>query len=542
MFKKLNSMYKDVLYVSKITNTRNKKIRILLTVVLSNLVAAVDIGLILIFSAIITDEFQSNNILSFLVEIFLNNRFLIPVLVLARFVFVYIQSINLKLLELEIGRNLKKRLLEEVFSKSNYSISDAYFYVNELTGHVTFFYQHLTGFINSFIQVAIYSYYLIDSDPATLIYFLGGMLILYFPIQAIIRRSRSYTDKAYWVSLNVSEEIAKVVENMYLIKILKKDREEIDSFEKLLKKRDNYGIRTVIWGSLSGYLPTFLTMFVLGILVSFSNVVKNLTIDFIGVTLRLFQQLGAISMAMNNLLNSQIHIKHFNDIDRNRIVDNRERYKIVDREIPDFSTKFEEVTFQYFNSETPIFENLNFQIPIDQHSLITGPNGSGKSTLLGLLSGVLIPLTGKISVSSKNLGYIGATPFIFKDSLKSNLLYGNEEKIDDQILLKKLYEFDVFKEKESYELDREISNKSLSSGQMQKIAFIRALLSRPRILLLDESTANLDDKSKDLIFDILDKETLTIINSTHDPLSFNADYRVVINLENQLRHLTIDKI
>ena len=542
MFKKLNSMYKDVLYVSKITNTRNKKIRILLTVVLSNLVAAVDIGLILIFSAIITDEFQSNNILSFLVEILLNNRFLIPLLVLARFVFVYIQSINLKLLELEIGRNLKKRLLEEVFSKSNYSISDAYFYVNELTGHVTFFYQHLTGFINSFIQVAIYSYYLIDSDPATLIYFLGGMLILYFPIQAIIRRSRSYTDKAYWVSLNVSEEIAKVVENMYLIKILKKDREEIDSFEKLLKKRDNYGIRTVIWGSLSGYLPTFLTMFVLGILVSFSNVVKNLTIDFIGVTLRLFQQLGAISMAMNNLLNSQIHIKHFNDIDRNRIVDNRERYKIVDREIPDFSIKFEEVTFQYFNSETPIFENLNFQIPIDQHSLITGPNGSGKSTLLGLLAGVLIPLTGKISVSSKDLGYIGATPFIFKDSLKSNLLYGNEEKIDDQILLEKLYEFDVFKEKESYELDREISNKSLSSGQMQKIAFIRALLSRPRILLLDESTANLDDKSKDLIFDILDKETLTIINSTHDPLSFNADYRVVINLENQLRHLTINKI
>ena len=123
MIKKLNSMYKDVLYVSKITNTRNKKIRILLTVVLSNLVAAVDIGLILIFSAIITDEFQSDNILSFLVEIFLNNRFLIPILVLSRFVFVYIQSINLKLLELEIGRNLKKRLLEEVFSKSNYSIS-----------------------------------------------------------------------------------------------------------------------------------------------------------------------------------------------------------------------------------------------------------------------------------------------------------------------------------------------------------------------------------------------------------------------------------
>ena len=76
--------------------------------------------------------------LSFIVDIFLKYRFLIPILVVARFVFVYIQSINLKMLELEIGRKLKKRLLEEVFSKSNYSISDAYFYVNELTGHVTF--------------------------------------------------------------------------------------------------------------------------------------------------------------------------------------------------------------------------------------------------------------------------------------------------------------------------------------------------------------------------------------------------------------------
>ena len=540
MIKKLKIMYRDVLYISKITDTRNKKIRILLTVVLSNFVAAVDIGLIFIFSAVITNEFQSDNILSFIVDIFLKYRFLIPFLVVARFVFVYIQSINLKMLELEIGRKLKKRLLEEVFSKSNYSISDAYFYVNELTGHVTFFYQHLTGFINSIIQVAIYSYYLIDSDPTTLIYFLGGIVILYFPLQSIIVRSRKYTDKAYWVSLNVSEEIAKVVENMYLIKILKKDKEEIRNFESILEERDRYGIRTVIWGSLSGYLPTFLTMFVLAILVSFSNVVKTLTIDFIGVTLRLFQQLGAISSSVNNLLNSQIHIKHFNDIDRNRVIDNKENYEILESEKLDFSINFENITFKYFNSETPIFENLTFKIPLNEHTLITGPNGSGKSTLLGLLSGVLIPENGKIFVSTKKLGYIGATPFIFKDTLRKNLLYGNELKIDDDLLINKLHEFDVFKEEEDYNLDREVSNKSLSSGQMQKVAFIRALLSEPKILLLDESTANLDEKSKDLIFNILDKEKLTIINSTHDPSSFNAENRLMINLDEKNRFLTYE--
>ena len=147
-------------------------------------------------------------------------------------------------------------------------------------------------------------------------------------------------------------------------------------------------------------------MFVLAILISFSNVVKTLTIDFIGVTLRLFQQLGAISAAINNLLNSQIHIKHFNDIDRNRVIDNKENYEILESEKVDFSVNFENITFKYFNSETPIFENLTLKIPLNEHTLITGPNGSGKSTLLGLLSGVLIPENGKIFVSTKKLGYI----------------------------------------------------------------------------------------------------------------------------------------
>ena len=51
---------------------------------------------------------------------------------------------------------------------------------------------------------------------------------------------------------------------------------------------------------------------------------------------------------------------------------------------------------------------------------------------------------------------------------------------------------------------------------MQKVAFIRALISDVEILLLDESTANLDDKSRDLIFNILQNKEITIINSTHD--------------------------
>ena len=184
-------MYQDIIYVSRITKTKNKKVRILLSVILSNVVAGLDIALILIFSTIITGQFQSDNFLNYFIEIFLNNTFFIPLIVVFRFIAIYVQNINLKLLETDIDRNLKVHLMGEVFDKSNYSVSDAYFYVNVLTGHLTFFYSNVTSFLMGLVQTLAYSYYLIDSNPRTLLYFLGGIIILYYPLTFISKKSRA---------------------------------------------------------------------------------------------------------------------------------------------------------------------------------------------------------------------------------------------------------------------------------------------------------------------------------------------------------------
>ena len=76
---------------------------------------------------------------------------------------------------------------------------------------------------------------------------------------------------------------------------------------------------------------------------------------------------------------------------------------------------------------------------------------------------------------------------------------------------------------------------------MQKIAFIRALIGGIDILLLDESTSNLDTKTKDFIFDILEDEKITIINSTHDPAMFkNADNHIKVEIIDEERKLIIN--
>ena len=87
---------------------------------------------------------------------------------------------------------------------------------------------------------------------------------------------------------------------------------------------------------------------------------------------------------------------------------------------------------------------------------------------------------------------------------------------------------------------RKINNKSLSSGQMQKIAFVRALLAKPEILLLDEAVSNIDEASKQIIFQILKNQQVTIVNSTHEPDNFlNVDSVLAIEIINEKRVLKL---
>ena len=92
----------------------------------------------------------------------------------------------------------------------------------------------------------------------------------------------------------------------------------------------------------------------------------------------------------------------------------------------------------------------------------------------------------------------------------------NNKKISDEELVNYLKLFKTFENEERYNLEIEVSNKSLSSGQMQKIAFIRTLVYGVDILILDESTANLDSDSKKVIYKIIEDLNITIINSTHN--------------------------
>jgi ABC-type multidrug transport system fused ATPase/permease subunit len=538
--KEFKKIFADVLFVSKIINTNNKKIIIFAAVVLAQLTAVSDIGLILFFAAIITGTFDQSNLFTPLVELILEYKFILPIIVVARFLFIYAQSVTLKKLELDIQENVKIFLLNEVFDKRNYSVADAYFYINVLSGHVSFFYSNLASFLNSILQIVAYLAYLFIADSRTVMTFMIGALIIIFPTKFLIKRAREYMHKSYVFGQQTNFEIQRIIDNMFLIKLLKKDNYELSKFSKTVKNLNNSDLKNHKYGAINSLLPSFVTMFIFSILLIFSSLAKAITLDFIGVTLRLFQSVGSFNAALNKIINSHVHLDKFYEIETNKLTINKENF-ITSSSKSSNAIEVKDVNFKYFNSEEVIFEKINLNIPLNSHTIVTGPNGSGKSTLLGLLSGVLYSQDGQIINYKNKFGYIGATPMIFTGSIRENLKYGCDNEIHDEEMLNLLKKFETFKEASNYNLDKKIDNKSLSSGQMQKLAFVRALLANVEILLLDESTANLDEKSRDLIFKILKDQSVTIINSTHDPQYFkNVDHNLRIKIVEEKRTLIFD--
>lgn len=207
--------------------------------------------------------------------------------------------------------------------------------------------------------------------------------------------------------------------------------------------------------------------------------------------------------------------------------------------------------------EKVIFDNLNISINNGEFIIILGGNGAGKSTLMNLISGSILPDSGKIFLDDKNITrlpeykrakFIGR---VFQDPLKGtspNLTI--EENLSLAMLRtkkrtlslginKKNREF--FKEK-LFELNLGLEDRLntkiglLSGGQRQAVTLLMATIVKPRILLLDEHTAALDPKSQEKILDLTsrivsDKSMITIM-ITHNMSHVSRFSSRIIKLEN----------
>lgn len=538
---KLKIFYKDLKKVSNLTKTKGKKARLLLLAIIVNIVAGLDILIILYFSSFFTFEYEiENNVLQFLIS----KPELLPLIVVVRFLFIYIERIIITNLQYSIEKNLRLYLINEVFKRGNISTGDAYYYTTTIAGQVGNFYSTLAAFIGSIFQILFFSIYLIASNLTLILVFGLGSLILIIPTVYLTKKGRSFAHITYTVGGSISGLLEKIIDNFFLIKILNMTKDEINHYKSTLDKFYRSRLNEIKVGTVNAVLPNFITMFFLAVFLVFFNLKQYITLDFIGILLRLFQSLGMMNKNIHTVSAFHVYLEKLYEIEQNKGFVFPENYVVNNDELnEEIAIKLNNVSFKYLGSDNYLFEDINLEFYKNKHTIITGFNGSGKSTLLGLATGIYYPQKGKVVSFSNNVGYVSANPMIINGTIKENLIYGNNiQDIPDTEMKEYINEFQVFQENEKINLNKKINNKSLSMGQMQKISFIRALLSGLDILILDESTSNLDTDSKALIYKILKKNDLTIINSTHSPEDFMGfDHHVKIEEGKTSRIITTQK-
>lgn len=183
---------------------------------------------------------------------------------------------------------------------------------------------------------------------------------------------------------------------------------------------------------------------------------------------------------------------------------------------------FDKVRFGY-DPQQPVLKAVSFSLAAGKTYALVGPTGGGKSTTAALMARLYDPDAGRILFQGRDLrtlnpaeraaavGFILQEPFLFSGSLYDNLIYGHPdaEQLSPEALLQRLaeQELDGFLSRFDRGLDTPIlpGNHGLSLGQQQLVAFVRAVLRQPALLILDEATANIDTLTEQWLQAALDR-------------------------------------
>ena len=475
-------VFNNIFRISKIKKAKNKKIKIFISVILSNTIVFADLLIIYFFTSFF-EIVDVPNILG--INKLLENKFLLPIIIFLRFLIIYLETMNIHTLRLNIEENIRTSLLREVFTRGNFSVADSYFYLNTLSSHVAQFYQNLAMLISSIVKVVSFSIFLIFTKSFIFYYLLFGIVLLYLPTKFFTLLNRNYSHKSYEYGISISKDLERVLDNLYLIKILKKYKDEINKFINNLKGYYDAQINNQRFGTLNSIFPSFITLLLLSFGLLFSNLNSLISLDTIAILIRLFQSIGEMNKFLSMSSSTYVHLEKLEEIEKNKAQVFAENFIVNETNNAREIVTFKNVSFKYLNSENYLFKNLNLNFERGCHTIITGPNGVGKSTLLGLVSRVFYPQKGEVITNSNKIGYVSAYPMIIRGSIEDNLLYGNQSvDIDRKQIVSLIEKFKLFDSIDYKILKKEVSNKSLSSGQIQKLSFIRTLLGNTELLLL----------------------------------------------------------
>ncbi|WCF08184.1 ABC transporter ATP-binding protein/permease [Paenibacillus thiaminolyticus] len=366
-------------------------------------------------------------------------------------------------------------------------------------------------------------------------------------------------NKAFLLFRSVQDRLDRVNgvlrENLFgmrLIKAFVRDQHEVERFEEAngqLMDRTVAALRLIEFTvPLLLLLMNGSILFVLwygGLGVQIGSTDLGEVVAIVNYTTRITGALSMVSMIMMNLSRAKASAQRIAEVLQSEVDVTDAADADPDAVISEGRVEFQRVTFRYPDTEAPVLQDISFTVRPGETVAIMGATGSGKSSLFQLIprlydvSGGRVLLDG-MDVRSmtmeplrRHIGYVPQEVMLFSGTVRDNIRWGKQDAADDEVIeaaqRAQIHET-IMKLPRQYDTMLGQKGINLSGGQKQRLSIARALIRKPKLLLLDDSTSALDVKTEARLLEALGANPCTTLIITQKiSTALQADAVILID-------------
>ena len=453
---------------------------------------------------------------------------------------------------------LGARLSNNVYQK--YLNKDYKFHINNNTSNLTFHatavadrYKDTIGhtftIISEILVIFFLSCLMLFMEPKGFLVSLVFITILsYLAFSLIKNSSMRWGEKVQNLDKQRFLELSHGYGGIKEIKIFKRINYFLNKYFSITSER----FRAMFYVNVMTNLPRFLieTFFVLSLVVFIIYLKLSgkpdseifLILSLFGISsIRLMPSFNRILSSLQQVKYGQVYVETIDKIfsSEDNII-NMKDFNQQNKQNENKIISFKNVYFEYPGKDKLTLQNINLNIFNKDFVGIVGKTGSGKSTFINLLLNLHKPSSGKIETFYKNVGYVPQSIFLMDDTIINNVAYGIEENKIDMNLVEECIrksQLKEFTDKLPDGLRTIVGEKGvrISGGELQRLGIARALYHKPDLLVFDEATNALDEKTELVLVDLVKElsRNITVIAISHNVKSLKYCSRI-LRIENSI--------
>ena len=400
--------------------------------------------------------------------------------------------------------------------------------VSRLTNDTETISDMFSGILSSFIS-AVFIFVTTLYTMMILDYRLTGLIILFLPLIFVLvnlyrKKSVHIIEKTRSLLSDINSKLAESIEGIRIIQAFNQEKRLQEEFDKINEEHFVYANRSISVDSLF-LRPAMSLLKLLGYAVLmayfgyrglYMGITAGTMYAFIQYINRLFDPLIDVSQNFSTLQTSMVSASRVFAMIDQREYEPEQQSKDV--QLTEGNVRFEHVSFSY-DGKHQILDDISFTVNKGETIAFVGHTGSGKSSIINVLMRFYEFQSGRVYIDDvdirdysqkelrNNIGLVLQEPFLYHGTIKSNIaMYQDlsEEEIEKAAVF---VDADPFIQKLPGGYNAPVSERgsSFSTGQRQLLAFARTVASQPKILILDEATANIDSETETLVQNSLAK-------------------------------------